>query len=201
MTGAAPSPGGVLPERIDDPGLAAAGVEVRAWREADVPAMSAAILASVEHLRPFMPWAAQEPLPEEDRAAMVRDWEAARLAGGDVVYGIFQGGRVVGGTGAHRGGDGKRPVAPDGLEIGYWLTPEAEGHGTMTLVVGALTRALLALPGITHVEIRMDEANVRSAAIPPRCGYRLVGREPRLPEAPSETAWGLRWRIGADPVS
>ncbi|HEX6887662.1 MAG TPA: GNAT family N-acetyltransferase [Candidatus Nanopelagicales bacterium] len=201
MSAPARSHGGVLPERIDDPELAAAGLEVRTWQEADVPAMAAAILASVEHLRPFMPWAAQEPLPEEDRLAMVRDWEAARLAGGDVVYGIFHGGRVVGGTGAHRGVEGKRKVAADGLEIGYWLTPEEEGHGTMTRVVGALTRALLALPEITHVEIRMDEANVRSAAVPPRCGYRLVGREPRVPEAPSETAWGLCWRIGSDPVA
>ena len=47
------------------------------------------------------PWVAQEPMDDEERAQMVSDWERDRLAGGDLVLGIFEGGRVVGGTGAH----------------------------------------------------------------------------------------------------
>lgn len=179
---------GVLPASID-----VADLEVRTWREADVPALAEAIESSLEHLRPFLPWVAQEPMADEARADLVRGWEAARLAGGDVLYGVWRGDRVVGGTGAHR------RVADDGLEIGYWLRPEEIGRGTMTRVVARLTQALLALPGITHVEIRMDEANARSAGVPPRCGYRLVGREQRSVEAPADTGWGLVWRIGAEP--
>ncbi len=179
---------GILPAEVEVDQLT-----VRCWRESDVADLGEAIAASVEHLRPFMPWIAKEPLPHEARAALVREWEEARLDGGDGVYGIWRAGRVLGGTGAHR------RIAPDGLEIGYWLRVDEEGHGTMTRVVGALTATLLALPGITHLEIHHDEANVRSGAIPPRCGYRLVGREARPPEAPAETGWGLVWRIGADP--
>jgi RimJ/RimL family protein N-acetyltransferase len=184
----------VLPERIEDPLLAAAGLEVRAWRAADVPALAEAIALSVDHLRPFMPWVAEEPLPEAARLAMVERWEAERVAGGDAVYGVFRDGRVVGGTGAHR------RIGPDGLELGYWLRSDEEGRGTMSAVVAGLTRALLALPGITHLEIRMDEANRRSAAVPRRCGYRLVGHEDRTAVAPAETGRGEVWRIGADPV-
>lgn len=176
-----------LPAHIDVDGL-----EVRTWREADVPALAEAIADSIEHLRPFMPWVAQEPLGHGARAEMVRGWEVGRLAGGDAVYGILRAGRVVGAAGAHR------RIAADGVEIGYWLRADETGRGTMTRVVRALTEQLLALPGITHVEIRMDEANGRSAAIPARCGYRLVGREPREPQAPGETAWGLVWRSGAE---
>ena len=179
-----------LPDHIDVPGL-----EVRTWRESDVPAMAQAIAENVEHLRPFLPWVAQEPMADEERARMVSDWERDRLAGGDLVLGIFENGRVVGGTGAHT----NRTDAADGIEIGYWLSSDAQGRGLMTRVVGALTRALLAHPGITHVEIRHDGANTRSAAIPPRCGYRLVGREERTVQAPGETGWGLVWRIGAEP--
>jgi ribosomal-protein-serine acetyltransferase len=191
-----PSPGPArvrnpLPDHIEVPGL-----EVRAWRVSDVPALARAIAENVEHLRPFMPWVAQEPLADEERAAMVRGWEQDRLAGGDLVLGVFEGGRVVGGTGAHT----NRTRAEDGIEIGYWLGADAQGRGLMTRVVAALTQVLLAHPGITHVEIRHDEANTRSAAIPPRCGYRLVGREERTVQAPAETGCGLLWRIGAEPM-
>lgn len=187
--------GPVPPESIP----AADGVELRAWRVEDVPALAEAITASLEHLRPFMPWVAQEPLPPAERAAMVRRWQAERLAGGDAVYAVLREGRVVGGVGAHRADPRTRPIAADAREIGYWLRPDEEGRGTMTRAVRALTEALLGLPGITHVEVRMDEANVRSAAVPPRCGYRLVGREPRTAQAPAETGAGLVWRIGPDP--
>ena len=189
----APGPAAVrepLPDHIEVPGL-----EVRTWRAGDVHAMALAIAENIEHLRPFMPWVAQEPLSEGARAQMVADWERDRLEGGDLVLGIFEDGRVVGGTGAHT----NRTEAADGIEIGYWLSAAAEGRGLMTRVVRALTRALLDHPGITHVEIRHDEANTRSAAIPPRCGYRLVGREQRTVQAPAETGSGLVWRIGAEP--
>lgn len=180
----------VLPDHIDVPGL-----EVRTWQRADVPALSQAIAENLEHLRPFLPWVSQEPLDNEERAQMVTDWEHERLDGGDVLYGIFDDGRVVGGTGAHT----TRTRAAHGIEIGYWLRADVEGRGLMTRVVGALTLALLAHPEVTHVEIRHDEANTRSASIPPRCGYRLVGREQRTVQAPAETGMGLVWRIGAEP--
>ena len=186
-----PAIGGVLPESIPVPGT---GLDVRTWQECDVPDMAEALAASIEHLRPFMPWIAAEPLTVDARAALVTGWETARRGGGDVVYGIWREGRVVGGTGMHR------RIAPDGLEIGYWLRPDEQGRGTMTAVVTALSAACLDLPGITHVEIRHDEANTRSAAVAQRCGYRLIGREERTAEAPAETGWGLTWRIGADPV-
>jgi ribosomal-protein-serine acetyltransferase len=179
---------GVLPDSIEIPDLV-----VRCWRESDVPDLADAVAANLGHLAPFMPWVSQEPLTDAARTQMVRDWEADRAAGGDALYGIWREGRVVGAIGAHR------RVARDGLEIGYWLRAEEQGRGTMTRVVEGLTRALLALPGITHVEIRHDEANVRSAAIPPRCGYRCVGREQRVAQAEAGTGWGLVWRIGTDP--
>lgn len=179
--------------------VAVPGLEVRVWRESDAAALGSAIADSIEHLRAFMPWIAQEPLALADRVLMIRRWEAERLAGGDAVYGILRDGRVVGGTGAHRPDADRRPMADDAVEIGYWLRPDEQGRGIMTAVVGALTDLLLDLPGLTHVQIRMDEANVRSAAVPPRCGYRLVAQARREVSAPAETGRFLVWRAGADP--
>lgn len=179
-----------LPDHVDVPGL-----EVRTWRASDAPELGAVISANLEHLRPFLPWVAQEPLELAGRLSLIDEWERARLAGESVVYGILDDDRIIGGTGAH----GNRTNAPDGIEIGYWLSADVEGRGLMTRVVAALTEVLLAHPGITHVEIRMDEANVRSAAVPARCGYRLVDHELREATAPGETGRGLVWRIGPDP--
>ncbi len=190
-----PAPGEsplVLPDRLAVPD--APELEVRAWRLADAPALAQAIGESAEHLRPWMPWIAREPLPLAEREAMIQRWADDRRSGGDAVLGILRAGDVLGGIGAHR------RIGPDGLEIGYWLRADEEGRSTMTAVVGALTQALLALPGITHVEIRNDQGNPRSGAVARRCGYRLVGTADKPPEAPAESGTMQVWRIGADPT-
>ena len=168
-------------------------ISIRLWQVADAPALAEAVTESLEHVRPFMPWVAQEPLTVAERAQRITDSLAEWADGGDAFYGIWCDDRAVGALGAHH------RVGPHGLEIGYWQRPDVEGRGIMTAAVRAATAALLGVPGITRIEIRMDEANVRSAAVPARCGYRLVAREQRPVEAPAETGWGSAWRIGADP--
>jgi RimJ/RimL family protein N-acetyltransferase len=46
-------------------------------------------------------------------------------------------------------------------------------HGYATSAAGALTGVALSLPGVTRVEIRCDVANLASASVPRRLGYRL----------------------------
>lgn len=172
-----------LPANIECPGL-----EIRCWSAADAGALAAAIAGNVEHLRPYMPWIAQEPLAPQQRADMIASWEEERLAGGGTVYGILRDGVILGGTGLHR------RIAPDGVEIGYWLTRQEQGRGTITRVVQALTATALEHPMITHVEIHMDAGNARSVAVPARCGYRLVAQEERPVAAPAETGVFQVWR-------
>ena len=71
-------------------------------------------------------------------------------------------------------------------EIGYWLRDDATGRGFVTAAAGALTDAGVALDGIERVEIHCDEANVRSAAVPRRLGYRLDRIEPESITAPGD---------------
>ena len=84
---------------------------LRPWTEADAPALTQAIAESVEHLRPWMPWAAAEPIDLERRRAWIRE----TAAGPDRVYGLWLDGRIVGGGGLHR------RIRHAGLEIGYWV--------------------------------------------------------------------------------
>ena len=60
-------------------------------------------------------------------------------------------------------------------------------RGYATACARALTRVGLALSDVDRVEIHTDEANVISAAIPRRLGYRLDRIDERPPDAPAES--------------
>lgn len=175
----------VLPERIDGPD----GLLLRRWEVEDSEPLGRAIAESVEHLRPWMAWAAHEPLPVERRRELIEEWNRGWADGGDVVLGIFLDGQVVGGTGLHR------RIGPSGLEIGYWIHAGFLRQGLATRTAARLTDAALNLPYISHVEIRHDKANIASAGVPRGLGFRLVSEVAGPPEAPGETGIKLRWRM------
>jgi RimJ/RimL family protein N-acetyltransferase len=175
----------ILPERIEG----SEGLLLRRWVADDAEALGRAVAESVEHLRPWMAWIADEPLPLEDRRALLADWERDWSQGGDVVLGVFVDGRIAGGCGLHR------RIGPDGLELGYWIHPAHLRRGLATRVAELLTDAAFALPGITHVEIHHDRANRASAAVPRKLGFEWLGEARDEPEAPAEVGVEWRWRI------
>src|ERR1039458_4230802 len=162
---------------------------LRRWVAADAELLAVAVAESLEHLRPWMPWVAQEPLSLQRRRAMIEEWEQAWLRGGDVVVGAFVGARVAGGCGLHR------RIGCGGLEIGYWTHPAFLRTGIATTAVAMLTDAAVAVPGITRVEIHHDRANEASAGIPRTLGYHLIGQVADEPQAPGEVGVECRWRI------
>src|SRR4051794_27605927 len=95
--------------------LAGVRVVLRRWRTRDASQLTAAVTRNLEHLRPWMPWIAYEPLLDSDRVALFETWERSYLDGGDVVYGVFRDRQAIGGCGLHK----RR--GPHGLEIGYWI--------------------------------------------------------------------------------
>ena len=164
-------------------------VVLRRWTVADVAVLSAAIARNLEHLRPWMPWIADEPLSPGARTALVERWERSWRAGGDAVLGVFLGDEVVGGCGLHR----RR--GPSGLEIGYWIDAGHTGRGLASEAATLLTEAAFEVPGCSFVEIHHDRANVASAAVPRRLGYRFVGERPDTVEAPGEVGVDCTWRM------
>src|SRR5689334_14868892 len=103
-------------------------VVLRQWNAGDACALTALITRNLDHLRPWMPWVAFEPLTDADRTALFETWERSWLDGGDVVYGVFVDGQPIGGTGLHR----RR--GPNGLEIGYWIDKDHTNQGYATEV-------------------------------------------------------------------
>lgn len=177
-----------LPDRVEGPG----GLLLRRWLPDDAEALGRAMAESAEHLAPWMPWAAQEPLALERRRKMIGDWERDWGRGADVVLGIFLDGQIAGGTGLHR------RIAPDGLELGYWIHPGFVRRGLATESARLLTNAALALPGITHVEIHHDKANLASAGVPRKLGFELIAEVPDEPETTGDVGIECRWRMDAE---
>ena len=154
--------------------------------------MLAAIAASHDHLRAWMPWAEASPTDESVRAFLE---PAARNFGGDSAanYAITlgDGGEYVGGCGLHQ------RVGEGALEIGYWIEARHQGQGLITEAVRLLTSTAFGLAGVLRLEIHCDEANVRSAAVPARLGYHLDRIEPHEITARRESGRFMIWVVEA----
>jgi RimJ/RimL family protein N-acetyltransferase len=184
-------------------------VVLRRWAADDVPALTVAVVESLAHLQPWMVWATPETATEADFTRFREETTARAADGHEAVFGIFAAatGAVLGGVGLHdrvgslQGGAGEAGtlravggVGGRGVEIGYWLHVGATGRGLMTRIVGHLTDLALAQPGIRWVEIRCDEANVASAAVPRRLGFQPAATIPSdRPQAPADTGRDLIW--------
>ena len=174
-----------LPERIESERLV-----LRLWTSADVPALGAAVGRSVEHLRPWMPWVAFEPLDHDARRLLVEQWDEEWRAGGDAVYGMLDhDGRIVGGTGFHRR-NRDRTV----LDIGYWVAADRTGCGFAREATAALVDRAFTLGGVTAVDIHHDRANARSRSVPHALGFRFLGETPDSIDAPGEAGVDCHWR-------
>ena len=140
-----------------------------------------AVDESIDELRPWMPWAADEPQPLEAKVKLLRTFRGKFDLGEDFVYGIFtpDEAAAVGGTGLHtRRGEGV-------FEIGYWVRTSCSGRGFATEATAALTRVAFELCGVERVEIRADPANAASLAIPRKLGFHeeaTLRRRLRYPE-------------------
>jgi RimJ/RimL family protein N-acetyltransferase len=140
---------------------------VRCWEPRDAPLLKEAVDSSLEHLRPWLPWAWEDPQPLEAKVELLRGFRGRFDLGQDFVYGIFprDESRALGGTGFHtRRGEGI-------FEIGYWIRADAANNGFATEATAALTRVALELCEVQRVEIRVDPENAPSLVIPRKLGF------------------------------
>lgn len=157
------------PERIDLPlGLALARCD-----PARTEVAVTAINESLEHLRPWMAWAA-EPATEASigtfYAAATELWDRRK----GFEYSIIDpsSDAVLGGCGL------LGRLGPDGLEIGYWVHVDWAGRGVATSAARVLVDAAFAIEGIQRVRIQCEDENVASARVPEKLGFRFQGVGP-----------------------
>lgn len=165
-------------------------VGLRRWQAADAELCLRLVTESLDHLRPWMPWAT----PDYDAAAatgFLQRCEDEWTAGNGFQYVILDEGEPAGSAGL------MARIDPGGLEIGYWVHTAHTGHGVATAAAAALTKAALALPGIDHVEIHHDRLNLASERVPAKLGYTHVDTRPetRFDRAPADSGISKVWRI------
>ena len=168
--------------------LEAGSVRLRRHSVGDAEGIAEAVAVSLGELRQWMPWATDEAADVEFQRqrlqSAVGQWEA-RSEFSYVVVDDEE--RILGVMSLMaRLGSGV-------LEVGYWMRSDFAGRGIATACVAELTRAALEVPEVVRVEIHCDEANVRSAAIPRRLGYRLDRVEDDEVSAPGEVGRSMIW--------
>ncbi len=146
-------------------------IVLRPYRESDARDLFEAVAESRDHLRPWMPFADAHQAIEESRDWIIHTI-AQWLMRDDLTVGIWEAAskRYLGGTGYH-----PHDWGIGSFEIGYWIRVSAEGHGYITEAMRLLTDYAFNALKAKRLEIRCDERNTRSAAIPRRLGFVQEG--------------------------
>ena len=164
--------------------------------------MDEAVQMSLEHLKPWMPWAHEEPKELADRIELLRGFRGKFDLGETFIFGIFnpEETEVWGGTGLHLRG------SEHVYEIGYWIRVDQIRKGFATEISAALTRVAFEHYAVWRVEIRCDPENKASAAVPEKLGYQNEGilhhRDEFLGTPRDTQVWGLTaemYRAGVIP--
>ena len=167
---------------------------IRCYDPADAIMLQSAVTESLEHLLPWMPWAAAEPEPVDAKIERLRHFRANFDLGQDFVYGIFnpQENRLIGGTGLHT------RIGGNALEIGYWIHRDFTHHGYATETSAALTKVAFEINKVERVEIHCAVENVRSAAVPRKLGFSHEGTLRRRSFANGHPCDQMVWSLFAD---
>lgn len=162
---------------------------LRRIEASDAGAVAAAVGASLDHLRPWMPWATPEAADRQTQLVRAAEADQRWNEGTGFTYAVLTAahGTLVGEIALHR------LAGEDSAEIGYWIAAGQVGRGYATAAGRAVTAAALAMAGVNRVEIHCDAANLASAAVARRLGYRLDRIEARQREAPGESGRLMIW--------
>jgi RimJ/RimL family protein N-acetyltransferase len=144
---------------------------VRCYQPGDAQLLADSVAESVEHLKPWMPWAHAEPEPFAVKVERVKRFRGEFDLGEDFIYGIFNRAetRLLGGTGLHtRLGDQQ-------LEIGYWIHKDYLNQGLVTESTAALVKVAFEIVHTHRIEIHCDPKNLASASVPRKLGFTHEG--------------------------
>ena len=167
------------------------GLIVRCYGPSDAKLLAESVTENVEHLKPWMPWAHNEPEPFVAKEKRVVNFRGMFDLHENYVYGIFnkEETKLLGGTGLHpRLGDNE-------LEIGYWMHKDFLRRGLITESTAALIKVAFEIIHIHRIEIHCDPANIASASVPRKLGFTHEGtlraKKPFLDRWSDSMVWGL----------
>lgn len=143
---------------------------IRCYHPEDAPMVLAAITSSLDHLRPWMPWAKNPPADVDTAANLLKAFREKFYSDEDYFFGIFNKteNELIGSTGLHtRSGEHTR-------EIGYWINVAHIRQGYATETVNALLKVGFTIENLERIEIRCDPNNLISQKIPQAFGFTNI---------------------------
>ncbi|MFA9559275.1 GNAT family N-acetyltransferase [Evansella sp. AB-rgal1] len=142
---------------------------IRMPRPGDGKVVHEAMTASMEELKPWMPFAQKEQTVEEVEQN-IREAHAKFLTREDLRLLVFhkETGEYIASSGLHRI-DWDVPK----FEIGYWIDTRQSGKGYITEAAGRIAEFAFEEFKARRVEICCDEKNIRSRAVAERLGFSL----------------------------
>lgn len=167
---------------------------LRCWEPQDAPLLKEAIDSSIEHLKPFMPWAHNEPTSLQVKVDTIRRFRSRFDQGQDFIYGVFDPDeqRALGGCGLHaRSREGI-------LEIGYWMRADATHQGFATELSMALVQVAFEVHQVFRVEIHCVTENTYSAAVPRKLGFTHEGTLRKAYSNQDRLSDSMIWGLLAD---
>lgn len=128
----------------------------------------ALIIANLERLARWEPWAASEPTPESTRGsveAAARAWLTGAALPMAIAVRVQDQWHLAGSVGLRI--DGQQRTA----DIGFWIDGSYEGRGLVTRAVTAVLDEAFGPLGLEKVTLHAEVANARSRALARRLGF------------------------------
>lgn len=154
------------PYRIETPRLV-----LRPYEPTDAETLKETTARCKEHLLPYLPWARFEPQTLDEKLELILGFRSQFDGASNYIYGIFdrQSNALIGGTGLHP------RLGAGAFELGYWVTPEAQGQGYVAEAARALCRVAFDGMQLDIVGIRMEVPNTRSEGVAVKLGFTREG--------------------------
>jgi RimJ/RimL family protein N-acetyltransferase len=155
-----------LPEYIETNRLL-----IRVAKPGDGQMFNDAVLASLEHLSPWLRWVTPPPTLEESELSCRKAYARFLLNEDLMVFFVLrESGALAGGGGLHNANWKLRQ-----FEVGYWGRAGFTGSGLITEGVRALSDYALDSLQASRVYLTTDEMNTRSWQLAERAGFQLEG--------------------------
>jgi ribosomal-protein-serine acetyltransferase len=168
------------------------GAHLRLFEESDADELYALTDRNRAHLAPWLPCVPGTRSPE-DSLAFIRSTRRQVADNDGLSLAIVRDGAIAGTAGFHAVDWANRATT-----VGYWLSADEQGRGTMTAAVRALVDHAFGGWRLERVVIEAAVGNARSRAVPERLGFRAEGVRRRAERVGDRLAGA---RVEAEPAA
>ncbi|HET6603814.1 MAG TPA: GNAT family N-acetyltransferase [Xanthomonadaceae bacterium] len=169
-------------------------LQARCWSPDDASDFRALLDRNDSHLRPFIPWMRDEPMPLAATRERLHGYRERFLAGLDYRYALFDaGGHLVGELMlSTRSGPGSR-------EVGYLLDRAVTGRGFATEAAAMALRVAFEIDRVGRVLLICSPENAASVRVAEKLGFVLDHvREAEYTDSEGLVRDSLFWVLPAD---